>query len=66
MKTPSSALIAFSERFAVVAPRLISRMLIAGTQTPLSAYLRLASGKPNSYLLESIDGGEIHDEFSVI
>ena len=57
---------AFSERFAEGAPQLISRVLIADTQTPVSAYMRLASGKPNSFLLESVEGGEIRGRFSVI
>ena len=59
MNAPSEAFIAFSGRFAEGAPQLISRVLIAVTQTPVSAYMRLASGKPNSWLLESIDGEEI-------
>ena len=66
MNAPSEAFIAFSERFAVGAPQLISRVLIADTQTPVSAYMRLASGKPNSFLLESVEGGEIRGRFSVI
>jgi len=66
MKAPSEAFIAFSERFAEGAPQLISRVLIADTQTPVSAYMRLASGKPNSFLLESVEGGEIRGRFSVI
>jgi len=66
MNAPSEAFIAFSERFAEGAPQLISRVLIADTQTPVSAYMRLASGKPNSFLLESVEGGEIRGRFSVI
>ena len=49
MNAPSEAFVAFSERFAEGAPQLISRVLIADTQTPVSAYMRLASGKPNSF-----------------
>ena len=34
----------------------VSRALLADTETPLSAYNKLASG-PNSYLFESVQGG---------
>ena len=66
MNARSEAFIAFSERFAVVEPQLISCMLIADTETPVSTYMRLATGKPNSNLLEPTDGGEIRGQFLVI
>ena len=66
MTTTSAAFDAFSARFDNGEPQLISRVLIADTQTPVSAYLKLASGKPHSFLLESVEGGEIRGRFSVI
>ena len=66
MTTTSTAFDAFSARFDNGEPQLISRVLIADTQTPVSAYLKLASGKPHSFLLESVEGGEIRGRFSVI
>ena len=56
----------FAEGFAGGMPQLVSRELVADTQTPVSAYLRLASGSRNTFLLESVEGGEIRGRFSVI
>ena len=54
MNAPSEAFIASSERFAECATQLIPRVLIADTQTPVSAYMRLVSDKPNSCLLKAV------------
>lgn len=62
----SKAFSAFAGIFESGAPQLISRELIADTQTPVSAYLKLAAGTPNSFLLESVEGGEVRGRFSVI
>ena len=43
----------------------ISRVLLADTETPLSAYNKLASG-PHSYLFESVQGGERWGRYSII
>jgi anthranilate synthase component 1 len=39
--------------------------ILADLDTPLSAYLKLASG-PYSYLLESVHGGEKWGRYSII
>jgi len=57
---------AFAEGFSAGTPQLVSRELVADTQTPVSAYLRLASGSRNTFLLESVEGGEIRGRFSII
>ena len=46
--------------------QLVHRVLVADTQTPVSAYLKLAGDKPNCFLLESVEGGEVRGRFSVI
>lgn len=56
----------FAAGFAGGSPQLIARELVADTQTPVSAYLRLAAGSRNTFLLESVEGGEIRGRFSVI
>ena len=56
----------FAEGFAGGSPKLVSRELVADTQTPVSAYLRLAAGRRNTFLLESVEGGEIRGRFSII
>jgi anthranilate synthase component 1 len=48
----------FAEGFAGGTPQLVARELVADTQTPVSAYLRLAAGSRNTFLLESVEGGE--------
>ena len=60
------AFAAFAKGFDGGMPQLVSRELVADTQTPVSAYLRLASGSRNTFLLESVEGGEIRGRFSVI
>ena len=66
MNGGSKAFSAFAKLFETGAPRLISRELIADTQTPLSVYLKLAAGTPNIFLLESVEGGELRGRFSLI
>jgi anthranilate synthase component 1 len=43
----------------------VSREVLADTETPLSAYIKLAGG-PYSYLLESVQGGEKWGRYSII
>ncbi len=43
----------------------VSREVLADTETPVSAYHKLASG-PYSYLLESVQGGEKWGRYSII
>ena len=66
MNGGSKAFSAFAKISKTGAPQLISRELIADTQTLVSAYLKLAAGTPNSFLLESVEGGEVLGRFSVI
>ncbi len=56
----------FSAGFAQGTPQLVSRELVADTLTPVSAYLKLASGQRHSFLLESVEDGEFRGRFSVI
>lgn len=56
----------FSDGFASGTPQLAARELVADTQTPVSAYLRLSAGSRNTFLLESVEGGEIRGRFSII
>ena len=57
---------AFALGFGTGKPQLVARELVADTQTPVSAYLRLAAGRRNTFLLESVEGGEIRGRFSII
>src|SRR5438105_9568250 len=39
---------------------------IADLETPVAAYLKLAHGRPNAFLLESVEGGAARGRYSVI
>ena len=56
----------FSAKFNAGAIQLVHRVLVADTQTPVSAFLKLADGQKNCFLLESVEGGEVRGRFSVI
>ena len=40
-------------------PQVLWTALVADLDTPVSAMLKLADGRPNSFLLESVEGGAI-------
>ncbi len=40
--------------------------LVADLETPVSAMLKLADGSPNSFLLESVEGGSVRGRYSII
>jgi anthranilate synthase component 1 len=39
---------------------------VADLETPVAAFLKLAHGKPNSFLLESVEGGASRGRYSII
>ena len=45
---------------------LVWSRAVADLETPVSAYLKLAHGKPNSFLLESVEGGAVRGRYSII
>ena len=56
----------FSERKAEGFNRIpVARTVLADTETPLSAYAKLAQG-PRSFLFESVEGGERWGRYSII
>ena len=46
--------------------RLATWIGTADLETPVAAFLKLAHGQPNSFLLESIEGGQARGRYSVI
>jgi anthranilate synthase component 1 len=46
--------------------QLLSTSLIADLETPVSAYLKLADGRPYSFLFESVEGGTTIGRYSFI
>lgn len=57
---------AFRKRYNAGEPQAVYTRLIADLETPVSAYLKLASNKPMSFLLESVEGGDSRGRYSVI
>src|SRR5579872_3204696 len=47
-------------------PALVWTSLVADLETPVSAMLKLANGKPMSFLFESVEGGERIGRYSII
>jgi anthranilate synthase component 1 len=47
-------------------PQLIWTRLVADLETPVSAMLKLADGRPYSFLLESVEGGAVRGRYSFI
>ena len=45
---------------------LIWDLEVADLETPVAAFLKLAHGQPNSFLLESIEGGAARGRYSII
>ena len=39
---------------------------VADLETPVAAFLKLAHGKPNAFLLESVEGGSARGRYSII
>jgi anthranilate synthase component 1 len=56
----------FAARYAAGEPQVVSVKLVADLETPVSAMLKLAGEKPNSFLLESVEGGATRGRYSFI
>ena len=56
----------FAEGYGAGRPQVVWTTLLADLETPVSAMLKLAHGHPNSFLLESVEGGSIRGRYSFI
>jgi anthranilate synthase component I len=56
----------FSRRYAAGKPLLVWTSLVADLETPVSAMLKLADGRANSFLFESVEGGAVRGRYSII
>ncbi len=56
----------FAKQHASGKPVLVWTSLVADLDTPVSAMLKLARGQPNSFLFESVEGGERIGRYSII
>ncbi|MGB8840224.1 MAG: anthranilate synthase component I [Aliidongia sp.] len=56
----------FAARFDSGAPVLVWTTLVADLETPVSTMMKLADGRPMSFLFESVEGGAVRGRYSVI
>ena len=63
---PSPDFAAFSAGLAAGQGQVLWRERVADLDTPVGAFLKLAQGKPNAFLLESIEGGAARGRYSAI
>ena len=56
----------FAAAYAEGRPQMLWTTLVADLDTPVSAMLKLASDRPNSFLLELVEGGAIRGRYSFI
>ncbi len=47
-------------------PQVVWTRVVADLETPVSAFMKLAGGRPNAFLLESVEGGAIRGRYSFI
>ncbi|MGH6827452.1 MAG: anthranilate synthase component I, partial [Rhizomicrobium sp.] len=56
----------FAAGYRTGQPQVLFRRLVADLETPVSAFLKLAEGQENAFLLESVQGGENRGRYSII
>ena len=56
----------FSRLYGAGEAQVIWTRLIADLETPVSAMLKLSSGRHNCFLLESVEGGAVRGRYSII
>ena len=63
---PSPAFNAFSETYEKGVAQVVTTQLLADLETPVSAMIKLVKGAPDSFLLESVEGGSIRGRYSFL
>jgi anthranilate synthase component 1 len=66
MTTPAADYASFAEGFVAGQGQVLWRERVADLETPVGAFLKLAAGRPNSFLLESVEGGSARGRYSAI
>jgi len=57
---------AFGQTYAAGRAQVVWTTLVADLETPVSAFLKLATRRPLSFLLESVEGGATRGRYSII
>src|SRR6185437_10729710 len=60
------AFAAFAEGYESGAPQAVFARLMGDLETPVSLFLKIGEGRENSFLLESVQGGEARGRYSII
>ena len=64
--TPAPDFASFAAAYRESRPQLVWTVLVADLETPVSAMLKLADGRRNSFLLETVQGGTVRGRYSAI
>src|SRR5688500_1527018 len=56
----------FAEAYAAGRSQIVFRRVVADLETPIGAYLKLAEGRHNTFLLESVQDGATRGRYSMI
>ncbi|MFO1059616.1 MAG: anthranilate synthase component I [Dongiaceae bacterium] len=64
--TPEPDFASFAKAYEAGRPTVLWTRLIADLDTPVSAMMKLSQGRPNSFLLESVQGGAVRGRYSLI
>ncbi len=56
----------FAARYERGEAQIVSRRIVADLETPIGTYLKLAEGRRNTFLLESVQDGAIKGRYSII
>src|SRR6516165_4514101 len=57
---------AFAKRYARGEAQVVWTTLVSDLETPVSAFLKVAHGRPKTFLLESVEGGALRGRYSII
>ena len=56
----------FSEQYAAGKSQIVWRRIVADLETPIGTYLKLAQGRKNTFLLESVQDAAVRGRYSII
>ncbi|MHA1597164.1 MAG: anthranilate synthase component I, partial [Alphaproteobacteria bacterium] len=56
----------FRRVYEAGAPQVVWTTVVSDLETPVSAFMKLTEGRPNSFLLESVEGGAVRGRYSFI
>ena len=56
----------FSEQYQAGKSQIVWRRIVADLETPIGTYLKLAQGRRNTYLLESVQDASVRGRYSII